>query len=166
MHLTQIFRCGNWQCQQNNTFSILIFQHHCVSSALSDDYHRHLHNEQLRSSAEMSLSVQDADSILLWTTQWINLDLMKMSQCIKSRTSFIILQSFIQRLLMKNQLMKDLIHFSRYASRQMMTASDRLSQSHTLTTDEISTASNFTHDTDLGMSSKKEHTSVMIFITV
>ena len=166
MHLTQISECSNWQCQQNNTFSVLIFQHCCVSSALSDNYHRHLHNEWLRSSAEISLSVQDTDSILLWTTQWINLNSVKMNQCTKSRTSFIILQSFIQRSLMKNQLMKDLIHFSRYTSKQMMTASDRLLQLHTLTTDEILTASNSAHDTDSDMSSEKKHTSVMIFITV
>ena len=67
---------------------------------------------------------------------------------------------------MKNQLMKDLIHFSSYASRQMMTASDRLSQLHTLTTGEILTASNSAHDTDSDMSSEKEHTSVMIFTVI
>ena len=166
IHLTQISECGNWQCQQNDTFSVLIFQHCCVSPALSDDYHRHLHNEWLRSSAEMSLSVQDADSILLQTTQWTNLNSVKMGQCTKSRTSFIIIQSFIQRSLMKNQLMKDLIHFSSYASRQMMTASDRLSQLHTLTTGEILTASNSAHGTDSDMSSEKKHTFTMIFTAV
>ena len=166
MHLTQISECSNWQCQQNNTFSVLIFQHCCVSSALSDNYHRHLHNEWLRSSAEMSFSVQDTDSILLQMTQWINLNSVKMNQCIKLRTSFIIIQSFIQRLLMKNQLMKDLIHFSRYTLKQMMTAFDRLSQSHTLTISEILTASNFAHDTDSDMSSEKNYTFIMIFIAV
>ena len=50
--------------------------------------------------------------------------------------------------------------------RQTVTASDRLSQLHTLTTDEILTASNSAHDTNLSMSSEKKHTSVMIFITV
>ena len=89
-----------------------------------------------------------------------------MSQCIKSRTSFIIIQSFIQKSLMKNQLMKDLIHFSRYTSKQMMTASDRLSQLHTLTTDRILTASNSAHSTDSDMSSEKKYTSIMIFIII